>query len=151
MTGLAAIAGSGVSIADLDRVEHALGRWLPIGYRHHLEEHGAGPLVVRTGHLVELWGPDEVTTVNGTAEARRCFPWLVRIASAEAREQLALDYRTEPPRVVLLDISAADDSDLTEQAPSFEAFLARAGDYEPSFEVGSADDLVHVPRSGAPD
>lgn len=111
----------GISSADIDQVEALLGRRFPDGYRKHIEQNGTGAIVSTIDLYVELWSLEVVTDVNLLPELT--FPDLVRFGGDGSREQLAFDYRTEPPRIVMLDITASDEGDLIEQALSFEEFI----------------------------
>jgi hypothetical protein len=112
-----------VSGDELDRLEKHLGRWLPLGYRHWLAAHGTQSLVIRNGHRVRFWTPATIATAH---EAQVRFPDLLRFGDDGDRGQLAFDYQTNPPRVVLFDIAATDDADIVKQGSSFDDFLLRA-------------------------
>jgi hypothetical protein len=115
-----------VTESELDVVEQRLGRPLPAAYREHMTQLGAGPIATASDEYIELWTPADVLAINALPEVRELFPDLVRFGGDGSREHLAFDYRTSPPKVVLLDVTAATDEDLIEQGATFEAFMAKA-------------------------
>jgi hypothetical protein len=54
---------------------------------------------------------------------REPFPHLVLFGGDGSREHLAFDYRSDPPRVVMLDLTSADPESTLEQAPTFAEFV----------------------------
>lgn len=81
-------------------------------------------MIETTELYVELWPMDAIISLNEMPEATWFFPDLVRFGGDGSREHLAFDYRTEPPRVVLLGVTASTNDDLIEQARSFDEFLS---------------------------
>jgi hypothetical protein len=69
---------------------------------------------------------EDVVELNEMPEARDGPQEIVRFGGDGSREYLAFDYRTDPPRVVLLDTTAARGEVLIEQASTFEDFVANA-------------------------
>jgi cell wall assembly regulator SMI1 len=123
------------AVREIDEAEIRLGRRFPADYREYLGAHGAGPIVDTPELYVELWTIDDLMVVNELPEARGPFPDLLRFGGDGSREQLAFDFRTEPPRVVLLDVTAGSDEDLVEQGGSFSEFLANLSSRGLAFEV----------------
>lgn len=113
------------SAAELDAAEAEIGLALPRDYRRHLEVQGSGVVVDSDELYLELWDLSSVVEVTTLAEVRDHFPQLVRFGGDGSREHLAFDYRTDPPRIVLVDITATADDDLLEQALTFDGFIAK--------------------------
>jgi len=109
-----------------DEAEARLGRTLPRAYREFIEINGSGPLPAPAGAYVELWAIGDVIELNEMREARDGPQEIVRFGGDGSREHLAFDYRTDPPRVVLLDVTAARDEVLIEQGSTFENFVSNA-------------------------
>ena len=109
-----------------DEAEARLGRTLPRAYRDFIEIHGSGPLPAPAGVYIELWAIGDVIELNEMSEAREGPQEIVRFGGDGSREHLAFDYRTDPPRVVLLDVTAARDEVLIEQGSTFEDFVGNA-------------------------
>lgn len=70
-----------------------------------------------------IWSVDDMIEVNELVEVKDTFPDLLLFGGDGAREKLAFDYRTDPPRIVMLDLTSLDDDAVVEQAPTFSDFL----------------------------
>src|SRR6478735_7544424 len=92
---------------EITVAEQRLGRLFPADFRDFFIEHGPGSVVDTTEAYAEVWPINDIIAVNGVPEVRQLFPDLIRFGGDGSRELLAFDYRTEPPRVVLVDITGS--------------------------------------------
>lgn len=108
----------------LTRVENELGVRLPVEYRDGLAAEGrvvvAGP---QTGEEVWLFSVAELSDVNAAANVSDRLPGLIVIGTDGSREMLALDGRSDPPPVVLVDIVFSGWEDAIWQAATLASFL----------------------------
>jgi hypothetical protein len=109
-----------VEEADLDLIEARFHVQLPAAYRQYLVSHGPGPMEAHDDFYVEIMGLKDLEAVN--EEVRDTFPGLFYIGDNGSREHLALDFRREPPAVVMTDFTSGAEG-VVEQASTFEEFV----------------------------
>ncbi|HSR84890.1 MAG TPA: SMI1/KNR4 family protein [Streptosporangiaceae bacterium] len=103
----------------LAQIENELGVRLPVEYRDGLAADGrvvvAGP---QTGEDVWLFSVPELSDINAAANLPDRLPGLIIIGTDGSREMLALDGRSDPSPVVLVDIVFSGWEDAIWQAPN---------------------------------
>jgi hypothetical protein len=108
----------------LARIERELGVSLPAAYWNGL---AAGERLVvagpRQGEEIWLYPVPELSGINAAAELPGRLPGLVIIGTDGSREMLALDNRSEPSPVVLVDVVFSGWDDAIWQAPDLATFL----------------------------
>lgn len=112
---------------DLDgltQIESEFGLRLPVEYREGLAADSrvvvAGP---QPGEEVWLFSVAELSDVNSAASLPDRLPGLIIIGSDGSREMLALDGRSDPSPVVLVDVVFSGWEDAIWQAPDLASFL----------------------------
>ena len=111
-------------LSALARLERELGVRLPAEYRNGLAADRrlvlAGPAA---GEEIWLYPVPELSGINAAAQLPSRLPGLVIIGTDGSREMLALDGRSEPSPVVLVDVVFSGWDDAIWQAPDLAAFL----------------------------
>ncbi|MET7854919.1 SMI1/KNR4 family protein [Streptomyces avermitilis] len=110
-----------------DEIAHAERRFgvrFPEDYRHFLATEGSiARFVPPVDDFLMINAIAELIEVNEAGDFQERFPGSVVIGGDGSREMLTYDFRQEPPRLVLLDVSAQDWSSVIHQATSFSALL----------------------------
>ena len=105
-------------------IENEFGLRLPAEYRDGLAADGRvvipGP---QPGEDVWLFSMAELSDINSAAGLPHRLPGLIIIGSDGSREMLALDARSDPSPVVLIDIVFSGWEDAIWQAPDLASFL----------------------------
>jgi len=111
-------------LSPLVQLERELGVRLPEEYWNGLAAHErvvlAGP---NNGEQVWLIAVPELSGINAATELPGRLPGLVIIGTDGSREMLALDARTQPSPVVLVDIVFSGWDDAIRQAPDLATFM----------------------------
>jgi hypothetical protein len=111
-------------LSPLAQLERELGVRLPAEYWNGLAAHErvvlTGP---KEGEQVWLIPVPELSDINGATELPDRLPGLVVIGTDGSREMLALDGRSQPSPVVLVDIVFSGWDDAIRQAPDLATFL----------------------------
>jgi hypothetical protein len=111
-------------LSPLAQLERELGVRLPAEYWNGLAAHErvvlTGP---KEGEQVWLFPVPELSDINAATELPGRLPGLVIIGTEGSREMLALDGRSQPSPVVLVDIVFSGWDDAIRQAPDLATFL----------------------------
>jgi len=111
-------------LSPLAQIERELGVRLPAEYRAGLAAEArvvvAGP---REGDKIWLYPVPELSGINAAADLPDRLPGLIIIGTDGSREMLALDGRTDPLPVVLVDVVFSEWDDAIWQAPDLATFL----------------------------
>ena len=111
-------------LSALALLERELGARLPAEYWNGLAADTrlvlAGP---GAGEKIWLYPVAELSGINAAAQLPSRLPGLVIIGTDGSREMLALDGRSEPSPVVLVDVVFSGWGDAIWQAPDLAAFL----------------------------
>jgi hypothetical protein len=117
------------SEAKIAEVEHHFGVHLPDDYRRFLLTRGTmGEFLPPANSYLAIYPVEEIISVNVSGFISERFPRAMVIGSDGSREMLTYDFRTAPPCLVLLDITAEDWSAAIHQASSLTALLAQLPD-----------------------
>jgi cell wall assembly regulator SMI1 len=110
--------------ARLRRVEFELGVTFPSDYREFIVASGK---VDRDfgGSWLMLYGIDELVSLNQAFDRSQSHPGLVFIGSDGGGEGVGLDFRNEPPSVVLVNWVSAGWHEAIVQAETFAEFMAQ--------------------------
>jgi SMI1 / KNR4 family (SUKH-1) len=117
---------AGVTAAELDAAELELGVRLPADYREFLQVRDGLQEYGERSYL-EVLPLAAMLTVNEDAleTEREVCPGFVIFGTDGARERIGWDFRSDPPPVVLVDITTENWDGALHQAPDFTTFLAQ--------------------------
>lgn len=110
--------------SPLAKIERELGVRLPVEYWNGLAA-DAGVVVSGPGAGEQIWlfPAPELSDINAASELPGRLPGLIIIGTEGSREMLALDGRSHPCAVVLVDVVFSGWDDAIWQAPDLATFL----------------------------
>jgi hypothetical protein len=123
----------GASPESVEKVEAAFGRKLPEPLRQILLE-SDGISGVIGGHELQIWSAEEIIAYNRANKVQDYYPALLMFGSDGGGETYTLDYRTNPPSVVLVAAIGFDYKSAIPIGADFILFLERLKDSRSLFD-----------------
>ena len=115
------------------KVEKSFGLKLPDEFREILlEADGLGG--VMGDHELQIWSSDQIVAFNRANEVQKYFPAFLMFGSDGGGETYTLDYRTNPPSVVLVAAIGFDYKSAIPIGRDFISFLDRLKDTRSLFD-----------------
>ena len=123
----------GASPEAVAKIEEAFGRKLPAELREILlEADGLGGVI--GDHELQIWSAEEIVAFNRANKVQEYFPALLMFGSDGGGETYTLDYRTDPPSVVLVAAIGFDYKSAIPIGRDFMSFLDRMKDSRSLFD-----------------
>ena len=115
------------------KIEDTFGRKLPVELSEILlASDGLGGVI--GDHELQIWSAGEIVAYNRANEVQKHFPAFLMFGSDGGGETYTLDYRTEPPSVVLVAAIGFDYESAIPVGKDFIAFLDRMKDPRSLFD-----------------
>lgn len=123
----------GASAEDVAEIEEAFGRKLPDPLREILlEADGLGGVI--GDHELQIWSAEEIVAYNRATKVQEDCPAFLMFGSDGGGETYTLDYRTDPPSVVLVAAVGFDYESAIPIGADFISFLERLKDPRSLFD-----------------
>ena len=114
-------------------VEIVFGRRLPSAFRELLlESNGLRGMI--NGHVLQIWSVEQILAFNQGNRVQEYFPAFLMFGSDGGGETYTLDYRTDPPSVVLVGAIGFDYKSAIPIGKDFISFLNRLKDSRSLFD-----------------
>jgi len=124
---------AGASPEAVAKVEDTFARRLPDALRDIvLEADGLGGVI--GGHELNIWSTEQIVAFNQANEVQKYYPALLMFGSDGGGETYTLDYRTDPPSVVLVAAIGFDYKSAIPIGTDFISFLDRMKDERSLFD-----------------
>ncbi|MBI3878787.1 MAG: SMI1/KNR4 family protein [Verrucomicrobia bacterium] len=117
----------GASPGAIAKIEETFGRKLPEELGQILTE-SDGMTGVIGDHELQLWSADEIVAYNRANHVQEYYPAFLFFGSTGGGDTYSLDYRTDPPSVVLVADIGFDYSSAVKLGADFLGFLDRLKD-----------------------
>ena len=123
----------GCSPEAVSALENEFGRKLPSELRDILmEADGLGGVI--GDHELQIWSVEEILAFNRANQVQKYFPAFLMFGSDGGGETYTLDYRTDPPSVVLVAAIGFDYDSAIPIGSDFVSFLDRMKDPRSLFD-----------------
>ena len=127
----------GASVATIAKVEEAFGRKLPDELRQILAASNGMSGTIGT-HELHIWSADEIIAYNRANLVQEDCPAFLMFGSDGCGETYTLDYRSQPPAVVLVSAIGFDYESAIPIGKDFLSSLDRLKDSRSLFKDGPA-------------